>query len=440
MNNKITSRTQRYKFGCIGKQKLLGIFNFSWRKGHLPQEWKKAIIIPIKKPNKNSCSPGDFRPIALICTTSKIMEKMVLIRLQFFLDKNNLLPEEQFGFRRGHSTIDQILYFAQTIRDDQNLRTIHHNVAALLDLMKAFDRVWKQKLIIKLHNTFHIRVIVLYEADLQPLHVRRQASLVKYYNKLSSIDQSNKIARNLNNWTHCQRLKKNSPFNQVKSQHIIADNVEPHSLHCNLNTREEFSRVNFHYNPSTASNKKDCVPDFLKQLALEIINNLPLNHIKIYTDGTKTDKQAGSEIYIETPRDKYSMKQRNRVSYSVFRSKLLAIDAGLETTMSENNFGGLCILTDSRSSIQHLKNWTYKGDKTSLSILQKLKLISLQHDVYFQWIPSRVDIQGNELADNLAKEGSSHPIPSSSEITFLELFSRKKAQSKAEWLVSPSHH
>ncbi|GBN19374.1 putative RNA-directed DNA polymerase from transposon BS [Araneus ventricosus] len=82
---------------------------------------------------------------------------MVLIRLQFFLDKNNLLPEEQFGFRRGHSTTDQVLYFAQTLRDAQNLRRTHHSVAALLDLMKAFDRVWKHKLIIKLHDTFNIR-------------------------------------------------------------------------------------------------------------------------------------------------------------------------------------------------------------------------------------------------------------------------------------------
>ncbi|GBN34130.1 hypothetical protein AVEN_162755-1, partial [Araneus ventricosus] len=62
------------------------------------------------------------------------------------------------------------------------------------------------------------------------------------------------------------------------------------------------------------------------------------------------------------------------------------------------------------------------------------------HDVHFQWISSHVDIHGNELADNLAKEGSSQPIPSSSEITFLELFSRKKARNKAEWLVPPSHH
>ncbi|GBN50309.1 hypothetical protein AVEN_163910-1 [Araneus ventricosus] len=96
--------------------------------------------------------------------------------------------------------------------------------------------------------------------------------------------------------------------------------------------------------------------------------------------------------------------------------------------MSESNFGDLWILTD--SPIQYLKNWTYVGGKTSLSILQKLKLISLQHDAHFQWIPSHVDIHGNELADNLEKDGSSHPIPSSSEITFLELFSRKKPKTR----------
>ncbi|GBL64306.1 hypothetical protein AVEN_135401-1, partial [Araneus ventricosus] len=62
------------------------------------------------------------------------------------------------------------------------------------------------------------------------------------------------------------------------------------------------------------------------------------------------------------------------------------------------------------------------------------------YDVHLQWIPLHVDIHGNELADNLVKECSSHPIPSSSEITFLEQFSREKAQNKAEWLVPPSHH
>ncbi|GBN30671.1 hypothetical protein AVEN_222135-1 [Araneus ventricosus] len=102
-----------------------------------------------------------------------------------------------------------------------------------------------------------------------------------------------------------------------------------------LNTLEKFSRVNFHYNLSTASNKKDFAHNYFKQLALEIINNTSLNDIKIYTGGSKTDKQAGSGIYIETPRDKYSMKQHNTDFCSVFRSELLAIDVGLETIRSE---------------------------------------------------------------------------------------------------------
>lgn len=67
------------------------------------------------------------------------------------------MPCKQFGYRRGHSTIDQVLFFSQNIRDAQNLKPNHHTIAALLDLTKAFDRVWKHKLLIKLHDTFNIR-------------------------------------------------------------------------------------------------------------------------------------------------------------------------------------------------------------------------------------------------------------------------------------------
>ncbi|GBM87095.1 hypothetical protein AVEN_194090-1 [Araneus ventricosus] len=147
---------------------------------------------------------------------------------------------------------------------------------------------------------------------------------------------------------------------------------------------------------------------------------------------------SGSDV--KTAAENWLNRQGRDFCQAGLNSELLAIDVVLETIMSEGNFGDLWILTDSRSSIQHLKNRTFIGDKTSSSILQKLKLIYLQHDVHFQCIPSHVDIHGNELSNNLAKEGSSHPIPSSSEITFLELFSRKKAQNKAEWLVPPSHH
>ncbi|GFU55602.1 putative RNA-directed DNA polymerase from transposon BS [Nephila pilipes] len=67
------------------------------------------------------------------------------------------MPCEQYGFRRGHSTTDQILFFCQTIRDAHNFKPTHHTVAALLDLTKAFAGVWKHKLILKLHDSFEFR-------------------------------------------------------------------------------------------------------------------------------------------------------------------------------------------------------------------------------------------------------------------------------------------
>lgn len=81
---------------------------------------------------------------------------MILKRLTFYLNSQDLLPKEQYGFREGHSTTDQMLCFCQNIRDAQNKRPTNHTVAVFLDLTKAFDRVWNQKLIIKLYEVFGI--------------------------------------------------------------------------------------------------------------------------------------------------------------------------------------------------------------------------------------------------------------------------------------------
>ncbi|GFU31185.1 putative RNA-directed DNA polymerase from transposon BS [Trichonephila clavipes] len=84
------------------------------------------------------------------------MEKMVLRRLPFHLHSHNLLPEEQYGFREGHCTTDQLLYFCQRIRDPHNRKPTNHTVAVFLDLSKAFYRVWNIFLAIKLFEIFGI--------------------------------------------------------------------------------------------------------------------------------------------------------------------------------------------------------------------------------------------------------------------------------------------
>ncbi|GFV06337.1 u3 small nucleolar RNA-associated protein 4 [Trichonephila clavipes] len=118
----------------------------------------------------------------------------------------------------------------------------------------------------------------------------------------------------------------------------------------------------------------------------------------------------------------------------------MAIKLGLEAIINESDYGELWILSDSRSSLQHLHNWTQVGDKTNISILHNLKLISKHHDVHFQWIPSHVDIFGNEQADRLAREGCSLLTTSSPAITYSEHQSKVNRQLSKEWKIPPSHH
>ncbi|UYV64652.1 hypothetical protein LAZ67_3001508, partial [Cordylochernes scorpioides] len=99
--------------GKIGKERLLNIFNIYWKTGKLPQDCKNATIIPIKKLDKSADDPKNYRPISLTNICCKLMEKIIFRRLTYHPDTRNLLPEEQYGFRKGHGTIVQLLFFTQ---------------------------------------------------------------------------------------------------------------------------------------------------------------------------------------------------------------------------------------------------------------------------------------------------------------------------------------
>ncbi|GFV70227.1 RNA-directed DNA polymerase from mobile element jockey [Trichonephila clavipes] len=62
-----------------GKKSFLEIFNLSWRLGRLPRDWKKALIIPIRKPSKKSSDPESFRPIALTNFSCKLIWKKLFL-------------------------------------------------------------------------------------------------------------------------------------------------------------------------------------------------------------------------------------------------------------------------------------------------------------------------------------------------------------------------
>ncbi|UYV74128.1 hypothetical protein LAZ67_11002196 [Cordylochernes scorpioides] len=124
---------------------LLHIINLSWSSSTLPKEWKHAIIIPIHKAGKTENYPQSYRPISLTSIPCKLMERMILNRMQYFLNKNKLLTKQQAAFKKYHNTVDQIFYFTQKIQDNFQSKPTKSTIAAFIDLSQAFDRVWKER-------------------------------------------------------------------------------------------------------------------------------------------------------------------------------------------------------------------------------------------------------------------------------------------------------
>ena len=129
---------------------LLKIINKIWETSIMPKLWKISMIIPIRKPGKDSSAATSYRPIALTSCVCKIMEKMVNNRLVWFLEENNLLSPLQYGFRRNRSTLDPLLRLSNQIQ--QGFAKQQQTVGVFFDLEKAYDTTWRHGIIKQFHS------------------------------------------------------------------------------------------------------------------------------------------------------------------------------------------------------------------------------------------------------------------------------------------------
>ena len=126
---------------------LSHIYNLSLYLGEVPKLWKISFVIPI--PKSNTCTTViNFRPISILPTSSKILEKIIKNDLISWLFKLKYIPNEQHGFLPGSSTCTQLL--------DCNYAWINaltsskYVTIVYFDLTKAFDMVCHSSLLKKL--------------------------------------------------------------------------------------------------------------------------------------------------------------------------------------------------------------------------------------------------------------------------------------------------
>lgn len=117
------------------------LFNSVFESGYIPQSWLEGTIIPIYKNKGDPQDPNNYRPITILSCLGKLFTSVLNDRLTKYLEDNEILHENQAGFRKGFSCSDHIftLYSLIEIIRKKKLKLF----SAFIDFSQAFDKVWR---------------------------------------------------------------------------------------------------------------------------------------------------------------------------------------------------------------------------------------------------------------------------------------------------------
>ena len=140
--------------------------NLCFQTGFNPTEWDNSDIKPIPKKDKDVRDPLQNRCISIMCSVAKIYSSIMNKRLQTYLEKNDLLAEEQNGFRVSRSCIDHVLVLSTVLRNRKALGL--DTFVTFVDFQKAFDSVNRDLLFYKLlkigiRGNFYRSLCVMYK-------------------------------------------------------------------------------------------------------------------------------------------------------------------------------------------------------------------------------------------------------------------------------------
>ena len=128
---------------------LKKLIDLSFEKGYVPWQMTVAKVIPLHKEGEKTIF-NNYRPIAIISTIGKLIEKVVHGQLYDHLESQGILADSQFGFRTHHGVEHPLLLFTDRVR--KSLDKGMSNVSIFIDLKKAFDTVNWDILLAKLSH------------------------------------------------------------------------------------------------------------------------------------------------------------------------------------------------------------------------------------------------------------------------------------------------
>jgi hypothetical protein len=133
----------------VVKERALRLFHTSLNTGQLPDQWRTAKTIPLKKPNKDDYKKAKaWRPISLLSTLGKILEAVVADHISYAVETYGLLPTNHFGARKRRSAEQALLLFQEHVYKAWRNRKVVSLVS--FDVKGAYNGVFKERLLQRL--------------------------------------------------------------------------------------------------------------------------------------------------------------------------------------------------------------------------------------------------------------------------------------------------
>ena len=129
---------------------LTKIFDICLQIGYFPKKWKHAIGKMVQKPNKPKDNPASYTPISLLNCMGKLFEKIISNRIQEFIEDNNIINPWQRAYQPHKEANEHIMIineYMKKVKENKKLAAL-----LLMDVEKAFDAVWHNGLLKKLHD------------------------------------------------------------------------------------------------------------------------------------------------------------------------------------------------------------------------------------------------------------------------------------------------
>ena len=120
------------------KSQLFRLYEESFATGQFPEDWSDSYFKPIPKPGKDLSTLNGYRILTMQNTTGKLMERIVARKLTQDLERRNVLPSNQGGYRAGKTTWENAARFAYV---HEGFQRKEQTLAVAVDLEDAYDRV-----------------------------------------------------------------------------------------------------------------------------------------------------------------------------------------------------------------------------------------------------------------------------------------------------------